>query len=178
MDGKLFWWTSKNVLLTFIHGEETRLVIAETHERAAGNHSGGRAVAPKVESLGHYWATMVTDCKAYAQKYDKCQRHASNIHRPTGIPRTMIIPYPLIRWEMDITRPLGVWDNGVSCLLWPITSQNVWRLRLSSRPRTRRRKDCLEVHCWGQNPSRRNQRIKSSEKLCLVIWNKKTRKNA
>ena len=31
------------------------IVMAETHEGAAGNHSGGRALALKVKSLGFYW---------------------------------------------------------------------------------------------------------------------------
>ena len=52
MGGELHRWTATNVLLKCITGEETRLVMAETHEGAAGNHSGGRALALKVKNLG------------------------------------------------------------------------------------------------------------------------------
>ncbi|XP_013589138.1 PREDICTED: uncharacterized protein LOC106297449 [Brassica oleracea var. oleracea] len=40
-DGDLHRWTATKVLLKCISGDETRLVMAETHEGAAGNHSGG-----------------------------------------------------------------------------------------------------------------------------------------
>ena len=50
LDGALHRWTATKVLLRCISGDETRLVMAETHEGAAGNHSGGRALALKVKS--------------------------------------------------------------------------------------------------------------------------------
>ncbi|KAF8107737.1 hypothetical protein N665_0117s0009 [Sinapis alba] len=66
-DGELHRWIAIKVLLSCIVGNETRLVMTETHESAAGNHSGGRALAPKVRNLGFYWRTMNTDCEAYAR---------------------------------------------------------------------------------------------------------------
>ena len=80
--------------------------MAETHEGAAGNHSGGRALALKVKSLGFYWPTMVADCETYARKCDKCQQHAPNIHSPTEVLRTMTAPYPFMRWGMDLIGPM------------------------------------------------------------------------
>ena len=92
MDGALHRWTATKVLLKCISGDETRLFMAETHEGAAGNHSGGRALALKVKSLGFYWPTMNTDCESYAKKCDKCQRHASTIHSPTELLHTLTVP--------------------------------------------------------------------------------------
>ena len=43
IDGRLHRWTSAKVLLTCLGTEEASLAMAETHEGAAGNHSGGRA---------------------------------------------------------------------------------------------------------------------------------------
>ena len=106
LDGELHRWTATKVLLKCINGEETHLVMAETHEGAAGNHSGGRALALKVKSLGFYWPTMNADCEAYAQRCDQCQRHASTIHSPTQLLRTMTAPYPFMRWGMDIIGPM------------------------------------------------------------------------
>lgn len=51
IEGNLHRWTATKVLLKFLHGEETRLLIAETHEGAVSNHSGGRALALKIKSL-------------------------------------------------------------------------------------------------------------------------------
>ena len=53
-----------------------------------------------------YWPTMNTDCEAYAQQCDQCQRHASTIHRATKLLRTMTTPYPFMRWRMDIIGPM------------------------------------------------------------------------
>ena len=77
MDGELHRWTATKVLLKCISGDKTRLVMAKTHEGAAGNHSGGGgALALKVKNLSFYWPTMNADYESYVQKCDKCQRHA------------------------------------------------------------------------------------------------------
>ncbi|XP_013588951.1 PREDICTED: uncharacterized protein LOC106297214 [Brassica oleracea var. oleracea] len=106
MDGTLHRWNATKVLLRCIFGDETRLVMAETHEGAASNHSGGRALALKVKSLGFYWPTMNADCESYVKKCDKCQRHASTIHSPTELLHTLTAPYPFMRWGMDIIGPM------------------------------------------------------------------------
>ncbi|XP_013594447.1 PREDICTED: uncharacterized protein LOC106302494 [Brassica oleracea var. oleracea] len=106
MDGALHRWTATKVLLKCIFGDETRLFMAETHEGAAENHSGGRALALKVKSLGFYWPTMNADCEYYAKKYDKCQRHASTIHSPTELLHTLTAPYLFMWWGMDIIGPM------------------------------------------------------------------------
>lgn len=41
LDDELHRWTANKVLLKCIHGDETVRVMAETHEGAGGNHSGG-----------------------------------------------------------------------------------------------------------------------------------------
>ncbi|XP_048622678.1 uncharacterized protein LOC106393842 [Brassica napus] len=106
LDDELHRWTASKVLLKCIHGDETARVMAETHEGAGGNHSGGRALAIKVRSLGFFWPTMNADCESYARSCDKCQRHAPSIHCPTEMLRTTTAPYPFMRWAMDIIGPL------------------------------------------------------------------------
>ncbi|XP_013632894.1 PREDICTED: uncharacterized protein LOC106338470 [Brassica oleracea var. oleracea] len=76
LDDELHRWTASKVLLKCIHGDETARVMAETHEGAGGNHSGGRALAIKVRSLGFFWPTMNADCESYARSCDKCQPEA------------------------------------------------------------------------------------------------------
>ncbi|XP_018454115.1 uncharacterized protein LOC108825305 [Raphanus sativus] len=106
IDGELHRWNANKVLLKCISGDETRLVTAENHEGAAGNHSGGRALALKVRSQGFYWPTLNADCESYAKRCDKCQRHAPTIHCPTEQLRTLTAPYPFMRWAMDIIGPM------------------------------------------------------------------------
>ncbi|WZZ77688.1 hypothetical protein YC2023_098260 [Brassica napus] len=98
--------TASKVLLKCIFGEQTQLVMAETHEGAGGNHSGGRALALKIRNLGFLWPTMNTDCEAYARRCDKCQRHAPSIHSPTELLRTSAAPYAFMRRGMDIIEPM------------------------------------------------------------------------
>ncbi|XP_013615241.1 PREDICTED: uncharacterized protein LOC106321528 [Brassica oleracea var. oleracea] len=105
LDNELHRWTVSKVLLKCIHGEEAVRVVVETHEGAGGNHSGGRALAIKVRSLGFFWPTMNADCESYARSCDKCQRHAPSIHCPTEMLRTTVAPYPFMRWAMDIIGP-------------------------------------------------------------------------
>lgn len=106
MEGELHRVTANKVLLKCIFAEQTQLVMAETHEGAGGNHSGGRSLALKIRNLGFFWPTMNTDCEAYARRCDKCQRHAPSIHSPTELLRTSAAPYPFMRWGMDIIGPM------------------------------------------------------------------------
>ena len=64
MEEELHRVTASKVLLKCIFGEQTRLVMAETHEGAGGNYFGGRALALKILNLGFFWPTMNTDCEA------------------------------------------------------------------------------------------------------------------
>ncbi|KAF8047206.1 hypothetical protein N665_3145s0001 [Sinapis alba] len=106
IDGRLHRWTANKLLLTCVGKEEAELVMIETHEGEGGNHGGGRSLALKLKSQGHYWPRMVNDCEEYASRCDKCQRHAPNIHSPTELLKTSTTPYPFMRWEMDIVGPL------------------------------------------------------------------------
>ncbi|XP_033138789.1 uncharacterized protein LOC117129318 [Brassica rapa] len=106
MEEELHRVTANKVLLKCIFAEQTQLVMAETHEGAGGNHSGGRSLALKIRNLGFFWPTMNTDCEAYARRCDKCQRHAPSIHSPTELLRTSAAPYPFMRWGMDIIGPM------------------------------------------------------------------------
>src|SRR5690606_27731088 len=106
VDNNLYRYTANRVLLKCIHGEGTRLVKAETHEGAARNHTGGRALALKIKNLGFFVPTLNSDCEEYARHCDMCQRHAKTIHYPTEKLRTLIAPYPFMRWAMDIIRPM------------------------------------------------------------------------
>ncbi|KAF8096824.1 hypothetical protein N665_0300s0001 [Sinapis alba] len=62
IDGRLHRWTANKLLLTCIWKEEAELVMIETHKGEGGNHGGGRSLALKLKSQGHYWLTMVNDC--------------------------------------------------------------------------------------------------------------------
>ncbi|XP_056857632.1 uncharacterized protein LOC108858710 [Raphanus sativus] len=66
MNDELHRVTANKVHLKCIQGDEVRRVMAETHDGAGGNHSGGRALALKVRSSGFFWPSMNTDCEAYA----------------------------------------------------------------------------------------------------------------
>ncbi|KAF8109085.1 hypothetical protein N665_0103s0039 [Sinapis alba] len=64
INGKLHRWTANKVVLTCVGKKEAELVMIKTHEGEGGNLSGGRALALKLKSQGHYWPTMVTDSRS------------------------------------------------------------------------------------------------------------------
>ncbi|XP_010518553.1 PREDICTED: uncharacterized protein LOC104793826 [Camelina sativa] len=106
MKEHLLRWTASGALLLCLHGDDLKRVMMETHEGAGGNHSGGRALALRIKKQGHYWPTMISDCEQFIAKCEKCQRHARIIHQPTELLRAGIVPYPFMRWAMDIIGPL------------------------------------------------------------------------
>ncbi|XP_056854530.1 uncharacterized protein LOC130503980 [Raphanus sativus] len=122
MNDELHRVTANKVLLKCIQGDEVRRVMAETHDGAGGNHSGGRALALKVRSLGFFWPSMNTDCEAYARRCDKCQRHAPSIHSPTELLRTSAAPYPFMRWGWTSSGQCrthaNVTDKEVRTFVW------------------------------------------------------------
>ena len=69
--------------LLCICGPEVEIVMNEVHEGLCGTHSSGRAMAFKIKRMGYYWPTMIMDCVKYAQRYKRCQLHATLIHQPT-----------------------------------------------------------------------------------------------
>ncbi|KAG7534038.1 Retrotransposon gag domain [Arabidopsis thaliana x Arabidopsis arenosa] len=104
-DGNLCRWNAAGVLLSCISGDATLQVMREIHEGAGGNHSGGRALVLRIRKHGHYWPTMISDCKKFVARCEKCQRHAPIVHAPTELLQTATPPYPFMRWTMDIVRP-------------------------------------------------------------------------
>ncbi|KAF8085674.1 hypothetical protein N665_0652s0002 [Sinapis alba] len=134
IDGNLHRWTATKVLLRCIMGDETRLIMAEPHEGAAGNHSRGRALALKIRNIGFFWPTMNTDCESYARHCDMCQRHAPKIHRPTECqirlsPSTPRYPQENgqaessnkiiidgIKKQLDLKK--GLWPDELDGVLW------------------------------------------------------------
>ncbi|KAF8090284.1 hypothetical protein N665_0480s0006 [Sinapis alba] len=97
IDGILHRWTTNKLLLTCVGKEEAELVMMETHEGEGGNHGGGRSLALKLKTQGHYWPIMANDCEEYTSRCNKCQRHAPNIHSPTKLLKTLSAPYPFMR---------------------------------------------------------------------------------
>ena len=51
-------------------------IVVELHERICGNHLGGRTLAHRAHTQGHYWPTMKANTTTYVRKCDCCQRHA------------------------------------------------------------------------------------------------------
>ncbi|KAL0713274.1 hypothetical protein Bca4012_020252 [Brassica carinata] len=80
--------------------------MQEVHSGSCRNHSGGRSLAIKIKCQGHYWPTMIKDCGVYARKCEKCHRHAPTIHQPAEVLSSISVPYPFMRWSMDLVGPM------------------------------------------------------------------------
>ncbi|KAG7552339.1 Ribonuclease H-like superfamily [Arabidopsis thaliana x Arabidopsis arenosa] len=103
--------------LLCIFGPEVEIVTSEVHEGLCGSHYSGRAMAFKIKRLGYFWPTMISDCIDYAKRCKKYQMHAPLIHQPSEILSSISVPYPFMRWSMDIVGPMYRSTRGVQYLL-------------------------------------------------------------
>ncbi|KAF8054198.1 hypothetical protein N665_1340s0002 [Sinapis alba] len=84
IDGKLHRWTANKVLLTCVGKEEAELVMIETHKGEGGNHSGGRALALKLRTLGHYWPPWLQIAKNTRRIATSASAmHLTSTHQPS-----------------------------------------------------------------------------------------------
>ncbi|KAJ9538117.1 hypothetical protein OSB04_030850 [Centaurea solstitialis] len=76
------------------------------HDGECGNHAGGRSLANRISRQGYYWPTLREDAIRYVQRCDACKKHSSMTHRPSEPLHSVLIPWPFIRWGMDIVGKL------------------------------------------------------------------------
>ncbi|WZZ78339.1 hypothetical protein YC2023_098911 [Brassica napus] len=106
VNGEIYKWKLSGPLMTCLEGEMVRNVMEEVHSGSCGNHSGGRSLAVKMKRHRYYGPTMIGDCKKFARKCEKSQRHAPTIRQPAEVLSSITSPYPFMRWAMDIVGPL------------------------------------------------------------------------
>nr|KYP44258.1 Retrovirus-related Pol polyprotein from transposon 17.6 [Cajanus cajan] len=78
--GELFKRGFSVPLLNCLNSDQAEYVMDEIHRGICGMHSGARSMAARVVRAGYYWPTMRSDCKAYVQKCQACQKFG-NLHQ-------------------------------------------------------------------------------------------------
>ncbi|KAJ9553199.1 hypothetical protein OSB04_017244 [Centaurea solstitialis] len=68
--------------------------------------TGGRSLASRISRQGYYWPTLRKDAITYVQRCDACQKHSSMVHRPSEPLHSVLVPWPFMRWGMDIVGKL------------------------------------------------------------------------
>ncbi|KAJ9537370.1 hypothetical protein OSB04_030103 [Centaurea solstitialis] len=81
-------------------------ILQEMHDGECGNHAGGRSLANRISRQGYYWPTLREDAIMYVQRCDACQKHSGMIHRPSEPLHSVLVPWPFMRWGMDIVGKL------------------------------------------------------------------------
>ncbi|KAJ9544420.1 hypothetical protein OSB04_024127 [Centaurea solstitialis] len=81
-------------------------ILQEMHDGECGNRAGGRSLANRISRQGYYWPTLREDAIRYVRHCDACQRHSGMTHRPSEPLHSVLIPWPLMRWGMDIVGKL------------------------------------------------------------------------
>ncbi|KAI3772057.1 hypothetical protein L6452_03231 [Arctium lappa] len=76
------------------------------HDGECGNHSGSRSLANMISRQGYYWPTLRQDTVRYVQSCDACQRHTGMSHKPSEPLHSTLIPWPFMKWGMDIVGKL------------------------------------------------------------------------
>ncbi|KAJ9536185.1 hypothetical protein OSB04_un000645 [Centaurea solstitialis] len=88
-EGKLYRRSTSGLILRCITSKEhMNQILQEMHDGECGNHSGGR------------------NAIRYVQRCDACQRHSGTSHLPSEPLHSVLIPWPFMRWGMDIVGKL------------------------------------------------------------------------
>ncbi|KAJ9560736.1 hypothetical protein OSB04_005896 [Centaurea solstitialis] len=106
-EGKLYRKSTSGLILRCITSKEhMNQILQEMHDGECGNHSGGRSLANRISRQGYYWPTLREDAMRYVQRCDACQRHSGTSHLPSKPLHSVLIPWPFMRWGMDIVGKL------------------------------------------------------------------------
>ncbi|KAJ9547104.1 hypothetical protein OSB04_019647 [Centaurea solstitialis] len=98
--------TTGLILRCVVNKRQIGQILQEMHDGECGNHSGGRSLANRISRQGYYWPTLREDSIRYVQKCDACQRHSGTSHLPSEPLHSVLIPWPFMRWGMDIVGKL------------------------------------------------------------------------
>ncbi|KAI3769901.1 hypothetical protein L6452_01015 [Arctium lappa] len=119
--GQLYRRSSTGLNLRCITNKtQVQKILQDMHDGECGNHSGSRILANRVSRQGYYWPTLRQDAIRYVQSCDACQRRASMSHKPSEPLHSTLIPWPFMKWGMDIVGKLP-----------PAPGQNVFLLVLT-----------------------------------------------
>ncbi|KAJ9545572.1 hypothetical protein OSB04_025279, partial [Centaurea solstitialis] len=98
--------TTGLILRCVVNKQQIDQILQEMHDGECGNHSGGRSLANRISRQGYYWPTLREDSIRYVQRCDACQRHSGTSHLPSEPLHSVLIPWPFMRWGMDIVGKL------------------------------------------------------------------------
>ncbi|KAJ9544403.1 LOW QUALITY PROTEIN: hypothetical protein OSB04_024110 [Centaurea solstitialis] len=98
--------TTGLILRCVVNRQQIDQILQEMHDGECGNHSGGRSLANRISRQGYYWPTLREDSIRYVQRCDACQRHSGTSHLPSEPLHSVLIPWPFMRWGMDIVGKL------------------------------------------------------------------------
>ncbi|KAJ9542724.1 hypothetical protein OSB04_029230, partial [Centaurea solstitialis] len=98
--------TTGLILRCVVNKQQIDQILQEMHDGECGNHSGGRSLANRISRQGYYWPTLREDSIRYVQRCDACQRHSGTSHVPSEPLHSVLIPWPFMRWGMDIVGKL------------------------------------------------------------------------
>nr|KYP36325.1 Retrovirus-related Pol polyprotein from transposon 412 family [Cajanus cajan] len=124
--GELFKRGFSVPLLKCLNSDQAEYVMDEIHRGICGMHSGARSMATRVVRAGYYWPTMRSDCKAYVQKCQACQKFG-NLHQlPATALRSMQSAWPFAWWGMDILGPFPIAKGQLKFLVVGIDYFTKW----------------------------------------------------
>ncbi|XP_061347978.1 uncharacterized protein LOC133293426 [Gastrolobium bilobum] len=113
-------------MLKCLDPQQAQYVISEVHEGIDGHHMEGKSLSRKQLRVGYFWPTMEEDSKKQVRQCVKCQEHADLDHAPPEKLSSMMSPWPLYQWGMDILGSLPVAVGGMKWLLVAIDYFSKW----------------------------------------------------
>nr|KYP66897.1 Transposon Ty3-I Gag-Pol polyprotein [Cajanus cajan] len=124
--GELFKRGFSIPLLKCLDPDQAEYVMSEIHRGIYGMHSRARSMAARVVRAGYYWPTMRSDCKAFVQKCEACQKFR-NLHQlPATALHSMQSAWPFAWWGMDILGPFPIAKGQLKFLIVGIDYFTKW----------------------------------------------------
>ncbi|GKB46454.1 reverse transcriptase domain-containing protein [Tanacetum coccineum] len=105
VEGVLFKKSYLSPMLRCVGPLQANYIIREVHEGACGMHPGARSVVAKIMRQGYYWPSMHQDTKEVVDKCDSCQIHAPVPKLPKTRLTSIMAPWPIYQWGLDILGP-------------------------------------------------------------------------
>ncbi|KAI3685619.1 hypothetical protein L6452_34870 [Arctium lappa] len=117
--GQLYRRSSTGLNLRCITNKtQVQKILQDMHDGECGNHSGSGSQANRVSRQGYYWPSLRQDAIRYVQSCDACQKYAGMSHKPSEPLHSTLIPWPFMKWGMDIVGKLppapGQKSNGLA----------------------------------------------------------------
>lgn len=103
-------------LMQYVEERDQKYVLQQIHIGVCDNHTCRRSLTHCIFTVGYQWPYSMKSVKDFTRRCEKCQKHAPTIQQPSKMLNSVVSPWPLARWGLDIIRKLPI-DKRGNCFI-------------------------------------------------------------